>query len=796
MLALIIASSIGGIGQTSLTTESIQEQSEIFSQAYPQEKVYIQLDKSYYLPGETVWMKAYVVEGFQHIPTSLSQVLYVDVVDSQDQILTHQILYVFSGEAVGDVELPGDLNPGSLRIRAYTNWMRNFDKQFQKSFLVLDPETPLNPAVGPQKPDVQFLPEGGSWVAGIPHQMGIKAIGTDGLGLEVSGIVKEKSGEVITSFETGPLGMGTIGLNPLPGASYLAEIQYAGETYSYDLPPVRNEGATLGITPEESMLSLSLEASEQFAGDSYLLIGSARGKVVFKQKGIWEGEKRPMELSREDLPSGVIQFTLFNTQGMPLAERLAFNYQDDGLRVFVNMPEQPYYTREGVSVEITLADNKGKPVEAPMSMAVVHADGIWEKQPDGSTVESHFWLSSELRGLVEQAPSYFTEDGPDLVGLDLVMRTHGWRGFEWEEILDARPRPLDFQPEKGLSVGGRVFDQSGEPLSNAKVTLVVDNILNTFLTDADGQGSFLFPNMIYLDTTQVFLQARTQKNKKREVKFELAEIPIWQVSPYWDLEDPLYEDAFFEEKEMYLESGRQRIAQENTLDGIAQYDLETVQIVAREPEEEEDVNRRNKLYGTADFTLEGEQVPPNLSVSQALQGRVPGVQVFQGLGGSRISIRGSRNQPLVLLDGMPTDVSFIDGIPMMDIDHIDVVKGPRAAIYGGRGSGGLVAVYTKRGEGGKEIPDENAKGVIRPELQGFSIPRIFYSPQYEAESPAPNSPDLRSTLYWHPVIRTDKNGKADLRFYTGDLRGEYFLTLEGISREGQPIYKQIVFEVE
>ena len=77
-------------------------------------------------------MKAYVVEGFQHLPTSLSQVLYVDVVDSQDQILTHQILYVFSGEAVGDVELPGDLNPaacefGPIRIGCgiLTNGFRN-----------------------------------------------------------------------------------------------------------------------------------------------------------------------------------------------------------------------------------------------------------------------------------------------------------------------------------------------------------------------------------------------------------------------------------------------------------------------------------------------------------------------------------------------------------------------------------------------------------------------------------------------------------------------------------------------
>ena len=240
--------------------------------------------------------------------------------------------------------------------------------------------------------------------------------------------------------------------------------------------------------------------------------------------------------------------------------------------------------------------------------------------------------------------------------------------------------------------------------------------------------------MIYLDTTQVFLQARTQKNKKREVKFELSEIPIWQVSPYWDLKDPLYKDSFFEEKEMYVESGRQRIAQENTLDGIAQYDLETVQIVAREPEEEEDLNRRNKLYGTADFTLEGEQVPPNLSVSQALQGRVPGVQVFQGLGGSRISIRGSRNQPLVLLDGMPTDVSFIDGIPMMDIDHIDVVKGPRAAIYGGRGSGGLVAVYTNVEKGEKKYLMKMQRELSVLNCKDFQFHEFFILPIRSRES--------------------------------------------------------------
>ena len=65
------------------------------------------------------------------------------------------------------------------------------------------------------------------------------------------------------------------------------------------------------------MLVLSLEASSQFLGDSYLLVGSTRGKVVFEKEGNWEEMKRTVEISRESLPSGVIQFTLFNTQGMP-----------------------------------------------------------------------------------------------------------------------------------------------------------------------------------------------------------------------------------------------------------------------------------------------------------------------------------------------------------------------------------------------------------------------------------------------------------------------------------------------
>ncbi len=794
-LSGLLSLSISLAAQNPISTKQLQEKSDTYYTALPQEKVYLQLDKSYYLPGETVWMKAYVVQGYQHTASELSNVLYVDLIDSQDQLLEHIILYIFSGEAVGEFTLPDGLASGTVRIRAYTHWMRNFESNFETSIQILNLNNTSETLVSESQPDLQFLPEGGNWIAGVPHQMAFKAVGSNGLGIEVSGEIKDGEGNVVRSFASSHQGMGIVALKPEWGKEYFAEITYKGNTLSYSLPPVQREGISLAYIPGSETLKLKLQASPNWKAQPFLLAGSVRGKTLYTQKVVVEEGEAQVEILKEEFPLGIIQFTLFEMTGKPIAERLVFNSRDEGLRVFVNLEDRSYYQREAIDLEITVADNKGNPVETPLSMAIAHADGIWEAQPDKSSIYSQFWLSSDLKGFVEQPAAYFEPEGPGLEELDLVMRTHGWRGFAWKDILASQPKQLDFSPEKGLKIGGQAFLKSGEPLENAQLTLVIDNVLNTFLTDADGMGKFQFPNMIFLDTTQVFLQARNRKNKKREVDFQLDQPTKWEISPYSILSQRLTSLDLMDEKESYIESGMQYLAQEDLFDGIAQYDLGEVQITAVEPEKMEETRARNNLYGVADFTLYGDRLPQNLRVSQALQGRVPGVNVFQGLGGSRISIRGSRNAPLFLLDGMPTDLGFLDAIPMPDIDHIDVVKGPRAAIYGGRGSGGLVAVYTKMGQSGG-VPDENAIGVIKTEVQGFHIPKIFYAPQYEVDQPEIQAPDLRSTLLWHPVIRTDKNGKAMVRFHTSDLTGEFFMTLEGISPEGQPAYKQLIFEVE
>lgn len=120
--------------------------------------------------------------------------------------------------------------------------------------------------------------------------------------------------------------------------------------------------------------------------------------------------------------------------------------------------------------------------------------------------------------------------------------------------------------------------------------------------------------------------------------------------------------------------------------------------------------KRKDLTGAV-ASVKGEDlaaIPVN-NVAQALQGKLPGVNVVSGDGrpDADVSIRvrggGSitqNNDPLFIVDGFP--VSTISDIPASEIESIDVLKDASStAIYGARGANGVILVTTKKAEGGK-----------------------------------------------------------------------------------------------
>jgi TonB-dependent SusC/RagA subfamily outer membrane receptor len=157
-----------------------------------------------------------------------------------------------------------------------------------------------------------------------------------------------------------------------------------------------------------------------------------------------------------------------------------------------------------------------------------------------------------------------------------------------------------------------------------------------------------------------------------------------------------------------------------------------------------------------------------------------------------VQIRGvtslsGESSPLFLLDGVPVEIDALAFYPAADVESIEILKGGQAAIYGSRASGGVIAVYTRRGSPSYKPSSEPAPGVAVLALPGYHCPREFYVPRYDSPKTNRDFPDpRRATLYWNPTVRTNAAGEADVTFFTSDAKGAFQLRAEGLSGASQP----------
>ena len=100
------------------------------SKNMPVEKIYLHLDKSNYLAGDTLWFKAYLVEGPYLLPSEKSGIFYIELVNLENQVLKRIKFPARYGLGWGNISLDGkDLPTGNYLLRAYTTWMLNFGEE-------------------------------------------------------------------------------------------------------------------------------------------------------------------------------------------------------------------------------------------------------------------------------------------------------------------------------------------------------------------------------------------------------------------------------------------------------------------------------------------------------------------------------------------------------------------------------------------------------------------------------------------------------------------------------------------
>ena len=657
-----------------------------------------------------------------------------------------------------------------------------------------------------QKPfcaDLQFFPEGGDLVAGIESRVAFKAVDQYGKGFDISdAVLLDSDHQQVTSFSSRRLGMGAFRMKPAPGKIYYARVETrAGSSIrEFSLPAPLQRGYAMEVrTHSPEKLEIRISRTQDMPG-KLVLAGHVRGDMPFVIQAESPRESYVIPVPRSLFGPGLIHFTLFDMQGRPQSERLAYNPGPE-YPVLMLAENDSFGYRERVDVLIRVQDLMEQPVPASLSVTATNEalQPPSDRHPDH--IRSWLWLGSDLKGRGEQPGYYFDPGNSDAAEvLDELLLTQGWRRFSWKDLLANEFPATPHLIERNLFISGKVLRMFGRPAREGSVQLSMfqDSGFVHIEGKTDEVGRFYFQEDFWGDRMAV-LQGQT-KADNRAFQVELDPLPSAPVPPRraalptpgrFDLSMMAFLENSFRRGEV------ERAYQLATGEYI--YELEPIMIRASANRAE----TRLMSQDQADHLVTANDLDfyrfPN--VFEVIRSRFPGVLISQdATGGYVVLIRGFRslmgnNFALIVIDGVPTDAAAAAALFPGDIESIEVLKGPKAAIYGLRGGNGVVVITTKKGRGKDKKDDNWSPGVTSFLARGYYAHRTFYSPKYDTEKPEHVLPDLRATVHWEPVIHTDEQGLARFSFYTADQPGTYRLKLEGLTADGIPLTGQQTIRV-
>jgi hypothetical protein len=796
--------------------QQIDSMVNLYGERYPQEKIYVHFDKPAYNTGETVWFKAYLFTGI--VPSPISRNFYVELIDPSGKVLQQKVLPVYEASSAGHFDLPANLPP-TVIFRAYTTWMLNFDTSFLFSKTIRILNKSATPATGAattasttaakqtaaKQPaaaiaasstpavSLRFFPEGGELVTGLESMVAVKVTDEFGLPVSAEGSVKDASGATVATFGTVHDGMGRFSIEPQAGKTYYAEWQdEKKQTHKTPLPPAKSIGVVMQCAPTGSRQAFIIKRSQDAPENlkTLYLLGYFNSQVVYKARlNLQQNFMVSGSIPLESIPTGMIQMTLFDADWKPLAERIAFVNKEDYFFTTRIVPTIKNTERRGKnSLVIDVPDT----LKSNLSISITDA-ALSKADPDADNIVSHLLLSGDLHGYIHNPYYYFTgNDDTVRSHLDLVMLTNGWRRFKWDELAAGKLPTIKFPRENYLSINATLTGVLASQVpKNTQINVFMqakDSSRQLFFLSMDSTGKFKQDGLVFFDTVSVFYQFNNSKHlaNKAIVNFTNGTFKTAAaIKPDSAWRIPLPLDTSLLSRGRFFASEADRLKPE--LEKKVKV-LETVTVKARQKTKQQQMDERyaSGLFSGGDATsFDLTDDPAALgayNIFSYLQGRVAGLQITTGGGGSQLQWRGAT--PSLFLNEMPVDVSAIENIPVTDIAYVKAFRPPFFGAVGG-GAGGAIAIYTKKG-GDATSSTANIGGLDKSRLTGYAAPKEFYSPDYSKESAQNELPDIRTTLYWAPYILTDKNNhKITLQFFNNDVSKRLRIILEGMNEDGQ-----------
>src|ERR1035437_419869 len=617
---------------------------------FPQEKVYVQTDKPYYSAGEEIWFKAYLVNETTLEPNSLSQFVYVELINKMDSVLYRVKIKKDSTGFAGHIKLKPEIPNGTYSLRAYTYWMQNVgtDFFFSKNILIgnkiddritskityaaavdgLIPATLTfsdavhNPIVGKKVDikqnwnsakkkafsmitakdgtvkwhiaidpkddskkgiqvsidgekyktnislpefssdfDVQFFPESGNLLDNTLQCLAFKAIGKDGLSVDITGKVFTDKNEEICELSTLVKGMGKFSIKTQPNERYYALVKRAnGIEKRVELPKTQTTGTAIQLGYNRGKILYKVSNHTTIPNESLYLLLHSRGKVfVLHPLKNLEGQ-----ISESLLPAGIVSLSVIDSLGNTYCERLSFVRNFNFPTVSMQSDKPVYSKRELVNLDLKVLSQQGNPVKGNFAISVTDQQTV-KQDSLADNIISNLLLTSDIKGYIEEPEAYFVDNkAATREKTDVLMLTQGWRRFNTADIVKASYQPPKFYLEVGQVLSGKVMNLFNKPSKKCEIITIPSYNSNVKLAQTDSLGRYSIDGIQFPDSSSFILKA-----KKKKTLGDVEIIPDSDVFPKPTVYIPtplkanvatVEQDEYFNQsKEKYFTDGGMRV---------------------------------------------------------------------------------------------------------------------------------------------------------------------------------------------------------------------------------------------
>lgn len=737
----------------------------------PIENIHCQVNKSIYIPDEDIGFTAYIIDQNTGLPSLYSKNIYCQILNESDEIIKQKLIMADNSVATNVFAIDSAFTAGNYRLRAFTNWMKNFKKPLfaEVPFKIVATDFKFNNSFRNYKNyDLQVFPEGGHAINGVFTKVGVLLKDENGNGLSQKGSVYVNN-EIYTTVQLDKNGLGNFLWLPEVNKEYVLKFDINGRTFNQTLPSVKKTGVTLTTAENSKYLVVAAKTNDlslsEIPDANYTIVVSGRNRVDRFPLQILKTENI-LALPLDSIESGINKISMFNERGKVLCERLIFNYK--GLSTITG--PLSYVTRDLDSIDIRL-DYKKK-LNGSVSVSILPLESIAVQNSEH--IMGKFELSPYIKGFIQDPGQYFErDDRRTKFKMDNLLLCQGWTKYDWNELTDLKNIQHAF--ENGISVRVKSNDRKKRKLD--LLMMPSRNNSQQIISIEEGQEQFVMTG--YFPTTKETL--KLSKLDKKGKAGTAALYPNFYPSKFPDFSYPKVTPFIEMEKRI----------EELSFEPITSGDASILDTIVLNVEKNNKRNEKiaNMSRGRVDF-FDDEDRRRSINIFQYL--RANGFNTYQENGLTVIRAQSGRvtnADPIIILDGVTYfDTNILLGFNMSIVDYIEL---DMSGLGGFAGISGVPVINIATDISLNPFKKKSRNFSSYKVPLTFSMSKKFYKPKYATY----NSEFFNAlgVLDWFGKLKM-QDGKIDFRtpFL---LKSKFLLIIEGMADDGTLVHEKKVVSI-